>query len=566
MAIFSYRMGDRVRRGAGQSAVRVAAYQAREKYTDTRTGYAYNYQPREKDGHDSARGIAAASAYIDRDSGYEEGRMPALFVGLYAPKDAPAWCHGSANIEQFWSRAELAERRQDAQIAERIIIALPHELTLKQNIWLLQDHVKEFTRQSRVVQVAIHAPEHGDGRNIHAHLLVSMRGVDEHGFKASKAETQHRYLHRREYVTNLRERWTEAANRHLGRHGYAARIDHRNLADQGVDRAPTIHLGPGDSRRERHGERSAAGEVNREVSARNAQHAALSADIPAIDRAVAHKAAGTRKAPRVATTRDTTLPVSGGPQRSRKSASENAEPYWRNLINRAAAHKADERGKAQGVPTARAAPFPASGGPQIGPGGSSQGVSPEQVDIAQLQREAIADRVPSGWRDLTVTDVARELSPAYADQLKVIKRLKETIAKTSKAVDFRQRDLIDHNEQRDLRWQNLKWFRKALHKIGWRDREIKKHETAAQRASKGFDRMRVRRWALGGALDTAERQAARELEKVKPQAETVLAERQKTAVAARATLAELQRQTVRESEKEAQVQQRTQRRGFRFGA
>ena len=78
--------------------------------------------------------------------------------------------------------------------------------------------------------------------------------------------------------------------------------------------------------------------------------------------------------------------------------------------------------------------------------------------------------------------------------------------------------------------------------------------------------MRVKRWALGGALDMAERQAARELEKVKPQAEAILAERQKTAVAARATLAELQRQTVRESEKEAQVQQRSQRRGFRFGA
>ena len=152
-------MGDRVRRGAGQSAVRVAAYQARGGYTDERTGYAYNYSRGSRVDKSTARSIAAASAYIDRDSGFEEGRMPALFVGLYAPKDAPAWCRGSANIEQFWSRAELAERRQDAQIAERIIIALPHELTLKQNIWLLQDHIKEFTRQSRVVQVAIHAPE-----------------------------------------------------------------------------------------------------------------------------------------------------------------------------------------------------------------------------------------------------------------------------------------------------------------------------------------------------------------------------------------------------------------------
>jgi hypothetical protein len=275
MAIFSYMMGDRVSRSAGQSAVKVAAYQARENYTDARTGYAYNHRPREQDGQEPARGVAAASAYIGREAGYEEGRKPALFVGLYAPKEAPDWCRGRENIEQFWSRAELAERQPQAQIAERIIIALPHELTLKQNVWLLQDHVKEFTRQGRVVQVAIHAPEHGDGRNVHAHLLVSTRGVDAGGFKASKAAEQaQRYLHRREYISGLRARWAEATNRHLERHGHAARVDHRTLAEQGIERAPTMHLGPGDSRRERHGERSVGGEVNREVAARNAERGA----------------------------------------------------------------------------------------------------------------------------------------------------------------------------------------------------------------------------------------------------------------------------------------------------
>jgi hypothetical protein len=267
-------MGERISRGRGQSAVRVAAYQARERFQDERTGYTYNSLPRER------HGIAAASDYIERTSGYDEGRKAALFVGLYAPAGAPDWCRGRESIEQFWNRAELAERQQNAQIAERIIIALPHELTLQQNIWLLQDHVKEFTRQGRVVQVAIHAPEHsgpGAERNIHAHLLVSLRGVDEHGFKASKTQEQQlRYLHRREYVTELRQRWADTTNRHLARYGHEARIDHRTLAEQGIDRAPTIHLGPGDSRRERHGERSAAGEVNREIAAHNAERSGVS--------------------------------------------------------------------------------------------------------------------------------------------------------------------------------------------------------------------------------------------------------------------------------------------------
>jgi len=59
----------------------------------------------------------------------------------------------------LWNEAEKAERHPRAQIAERIIIALPHELSLEQNQWLLQDHIRDFTRQGRVVQAAIHPPD-----------------------------------------------------------------------------------------------------------------------------------------------------------------------------------------------------------------------------------------------------------------------------------------------------------------------------------------------------------------------------------------------------------------------
>jgi hypothetical protein len=565
MAIFSYRIGDRVSRGAGQSAVKVAAYQAREKLTDARTACAYNYQPREKAPPAKNSGITAAAAYIDRESEYQEGRMPALFVGLYAPKDAPAWCRGSDNIEQFWSRAELAERRQDAQIAERIIVALPHELSLKQNIWLLQDHVKEFTRQGRVVQVAIHAPEHGDGRNIHAHLLVSMRGVDEHGFKASKAETKYRYMHRREYVTNLRERWTEAVNHHLDRHGFASRIDHRTLADQGIDRAPTIHLGPGDSRRERHGERSAAGEVNRVVSATNAARSERTTDIPAIDRAVAQRETERAKTPGVSAGRDAATKPSASSARRRTSPSDNANPYWQKLRHRAAAEQPPEAGNASALSKGSRDTPSSSARPQTTRPTASNRTVAELSQRAQLHRASVADRVPSGWRDLTVTDVARELSPAYADQLKVIKNLQEEIGKTDRAADHRRRERVDHNEQRKKRWQSLGWLKKTLHVVGvWRDREIKNHDEAEQRASRGFDRMRIRHWARTGALATAERQAATEFEKIKPLAETELAKRQKIAAEARGALAKMTPETIDESTKTALEPERIQRRGFRL--
>jgi hypothetical protein len=37
--------------------------------------------------------------------------------------------------------------------------------------------------------------------------------------------------------------WAEVQNAHLQQHGHAARVDHRSLAEQGIDRAPEQHLG-----------------------------------------------------------------------------------------------------------------------------------------------------------------------------------------------------------------------------------------------------------------------------------------------------------------------------------
>jgi hypothetical protein len=186
VAIFHYTIGQRVGRGGGQSSLRSAAYLSRERYRDERTGWTHDFTPKSP--------TMEASDHIARVGRHAEGsRQEVLFLGLYAPEDAPDWCRGTENIERLWNAAEAAEKRKDAQIAERVIIALPKELTLEQSRWALQDHIREFTCQGRVVQVAIHSPEN-DQRNLHAHMQISLRGVDEGGFKAEKArEQQERY-------------------------------------------------------------------------------------------------------------------------------------------------------------------------------------------------------------------------------------------------------------------------------------------------------------------------------------------------------------------------------------
>jgi hypothetical protein len=285
MALYRYSVGERVSRGKGQSSLRSAAYLARACYEDQRTGWVHDFTQKSP--------IMEASDHIVRAGRHAElsSQQEVLFSGLYAPANAPDWCVGAANIERFWNAAEAAERRSDAQIAERIIIVLPHELTLEQTVWALQDHVREFTRQGRVVQVAIHSPEPGhDERNLHAHLLVSLRGVDENGLKATKAvEQQERFMNRSAYVEHLRENWAHVANRHLERHGFETRIDHRSYQRQGIDREPELHMGPGDAARERRGERTAVGDYNRGVAERNAERLAERAERErqAIDKTVA---------------------------------------------------------------------------------------------------------------------------------------------------------------------------------------------------------------------------------------------------------------------------------------
>jgi hypothetical protein len=204
-----------VSRANGHSAVAKAAYIARTALKDERLDWALDYSA--KDG--------------------------LLFAGIFTPKAAPAWAQERAEL---WNGAEAAEARKDATIAREYEIGLPHELTLEQNRWLVQDFVKEnFTRQGYAADVAIHAADpQGDPRNIHAHILVTDRRLEADGFAADKKERQGTAAEREARFEAIRESWERHANHHLERHGFDARIDRRSLAAQGLDREPTRHLGP----------------------------------------------------------------------------------------------------------------------------------------------------------------------------------------------------------------------------------------------------------------------------------------------------------------------------------
>ena len=99
-----------------------------------------------------------------------------VFEKVFLPENAPAeW----ANREKLWNAVEAAETSKDSRLARQIILALPIELNHEQQINLLSEYVcKNFVSDGMCADVAIH--DTGDG-NPHAHIMLTLRPLDEHG-------------------------------------------------------------------------------------------------------------------------------------------------------------------------------------------------------------------------------------------------------------------------------------------------------------------------------------------------------------------------------------------------
>lgn len=220
MAIFHLSVKP-ISRSAGRSATGAAAYRAGEKIEDLRTGEIHDY--RRKGGVESA--------------------------DLVLPKGASVWANDRSKL---WNAAELAEKRKDACVAREYEVALPSELSPVERRRLALDFAQDMAnREGCAVDVAIHAPgKEGDNRNHHAHMLRTTRKVESDRLGA-KLDTEQAGRKRKDDLEQVRERWAAFTNQALERAGHHERIDHRTLQAQGIDREPTIHLGPAASGYER---------------------------------------------------------------------------------------------------------------------------------------------------------------------------------------------------------------------------------------------------------------------------------------------------------------------------
>jgi ATP-dependent exoDNAse (exonuclease V) alpha subunit len=189
-----------------------------------------------------------------------------LYREVVLPPDAPAWAGFRARL---WNAAEAAEKRKNATVGREFEIALPAELAPRERQALAVGFARELVaRHGFAADVVLHAPHRmGNGLNYHAHILCSTRRLKAEGFGEKTRELDDLKKGPVE-VERWRTRWAEVQNQALAERGYAARVDHRSLQAQGVEREPTRHMGPAITAMERRGIQTEVGERLREEQQR----------------------------------------------------------------------------------------------------------------------------------------------------------------------------------------------------------------------------------------------------------------------------------------------------------
>ena len=143
----------------------------------------------------AGRSAAAAAAYLSCSRIYNDydgvqhdytRKQGLVWQQVFLPPQAPQeW----QNREKLWNAVEAAEKAKDSRLAREFVAALPIELNQEQQISLIEKFVQEqFAADGMCADVAIHDT---DGHNPHAHILLTVRPLDEKGQWQYKTEKEY---------------------------------------------------------------------------------------------------------------------------------------------------------------------------------------------------------------------------------------------------------------------------------------------------------------------------------------------------------------------------------------
>ncbi|MGF6189219.1 MobQ family relaxase [Serratia sp. 2723] len=184
-----------VKRSEGKSSVAKAAYHARCRITDERTGDTYDY----------SRCTDLCGHFI------------------LAPVNAPEYIVKDSTA--LWNEVERVERQSNGQTARDFVLAIPAALNNDDKKKLVLEYCqKNFVDKGMIADIAFHDL---DSDNPHAHVMLTLKTIGPEGF--GKKE---RSWNDRKMSIFWRESWASMANSYLTATGSSERIDHRSLQTQ----------------------------------------------------------------------------------------------------------------------------------------------------------------------------------------------------------------------------------------------------------------------------------------------------------------------------------------------
>jgi len=221
-----------------------------------------------KSGSSALASAAYRSASRLRDDRLERshdfsGKRGVVHSEVMLPENAPeAW----RDRERLWNDVEAFEIRKDAQLAREVEFSLPREMTQTQGIQLASDFVQaEFVDLGMIADLNVHwEMVEDDSSKPHAHVMLTMRSVDENGFGPKVRD-----WNRTEMVERWRERWAEMANERLAELDIDARIDHRSFEAQRIALEPQSQIGAPAHRIKDEGHEADRADMHREIARNN---------------------------------------------------------------------------------------------------------------------------------------------------------------------------------------------------------------------------------------------------------------------------------------------------------
>ena len=143
----------------------------------------------------AGRSACAAAAYMSCSAIYNDydgvqhdytRKQGLVWQQVFLPEYAPAEWQDRAVL---WNAVEETEKTKDSRLAREFVVALPIELGKDEWQSLISEFIREqFVSDGMCADCAIHDT---DGHNPHAHILLTVRPLDEHGKWQYKTEKEY---------------------------------------------------------------------------------------------------------------------------------------------------------------------------------------------------------------------------------------------------------------------------------------------------------------------------------------------------------------------------------------